>query len=230
MKKPLTIIAFIIALCLSGCGADKYDEVVFRDTGGLKAQLGERFLYPDPSAAGYEPGHTDIRGYHYTRTDTWDYNIDFHDYAYGSAEVNEEVYRLIEEGLPVVVYIQVKAFEQKHRASKHFRGREFEIGVYKDILEGSPNNVWDIGGVTVAYAAGDISERSLLGFLDPVTFFVREDLQEKFDTYRRYMAYAAFFHNEIFYTVEIQVNAPADESMTTETAVMAHAVIKDMIE
>jgi len=230
MKKPLIIIAFIIALCLSGCGADKYDEVVFRDTGELKAQLGERFLYPDPSAAGYEPGHTDIRGYHYTRTGTWDYNIDFHDYAYGPAEVNEEVYRLIEEGLPVIVYIQVRAFEQKHRASTNFRGREFEIGVYKDILDGSPGNVWDIGGAAVAYASGDTSKGSVLGFLDPVTFFVRDDLREKFDAYSRYMAYAAFFYNEIFYTVEIQVNAPSDDSMIKETAGMARALITDMIE
>ncbi|MCL1896418.1 MAG: hypothetical protein FWG03_07725 [Clostridiales bacterium] len=212
MKKfCVGIMAFIMVLGLSGCAnGDKFDEAVFDTMDALKTQLGARLLYPETLPDGYEPMYTEIKGLHYTRPGTWDYDILLHDYIYNSDDVNEGLYSRIAEGLPVIVYIQIRSFEPRHRAGEMgLRTKSVEAGMYKDLIEESPGNVWDIGGVTVAHKAINASDGSIGGALFGRTVFdVREDLQETFDAYNGYLAYAAFYHEETLYTVEIQMDAP----------------------
>ncbi|MCL1913730.1 MAG: hypothetical protein FWG10_07630 [Eubacteriaceae bacterium] len=226
-------IVFIVAICLAACSiADESGGEAIESMGALKALLGDQFLYPKASSTGYEPAHTKVLAYHYTKTNTWDYEIDFHDYAYGTDEVSEEVYRRIEEGLPVTVYIKICSFEPEHQPSNHFRGKDFEIGAYNKLIYESPGNVWDIVGIAVAHTAGSTKNGSLMDYISRTVFDVREDLKEKFDGYLSYISYAAFFHNDTFYTVEIQVDAPPDEpeeGMVKKVDEMAKSVIMDMI-
>ena len=236
MKKILVAaMAFMVALGLSGCNnGDKFEEAEFDAMDALKAQLGAQALYPDTLPADYKPMYTEIQGLHYTRPDTWDYDILFHDYIYNSDDVNEELYSRIAERLPVIVYIQVRSFEPKHRAGEQgLRTKSVENRMYEDLVEESPGNVWDMGGVAVAHKAINASDGGIGGALFGRTVFnVREDLQEAFDAYNGYLAYAAFYHDETLYTVEIQMDAPpeeTDENMTGLCTGMLETVVGGML-
>lgn len=233
------IITLMMIFSLPGCSylssfGDKFEPAQFDGMDALKAQLGGQFLYPDALPDGYRPMYTDISGKHYTGTGTWDYDIRFHEYMHDSGGENTELYRRIAEGLPVIVYIQVRSFGPKHRASEQgLRTKRAEIRIYDSLVEESADNVWDIGGVTVAHKAVNASRESIaMTVTGRILIKVRDDLQETLDAYCAYLAYAAFYYDETLYTVELQVDAPPDkteESMLELCSSMLETVVMGML-
>ena len=209
----------------TGCVGDTSETVYYDTLDEMKAEIGYGLLYPETLP--FEPTYSLISGYHYKRADTWDYYVSFRnrDLAMSSASQSDEAVRQIGEGSPVVVYIDIFAYEPEHRDSVIRKPRQNAADEYQLLIEETDGAIWEINGTAVP--------RKIEFGTEAVRYGMHNGINEEYAAYVYADAYAAFMHSGILYTVDMHIIGHINETREAilETADnMLETVVRGMLE